>query len=239
MRSRWYFEEFTTVAGSPNRYRPDMFVPPFLRIPVLYGPRALSATECRKLRDLILRMEEQLLKASRARPVAGLEDGVTTRWLAYNLFAWKHDEVRPLKNAVAEAYRVFLNSSRHRRWKNSAQCWANILRVRQSLTPHVHNYLPEASINGTVSLTNVDTETILIFPFPLWARYAKRQYERFSLRTTLGQMIVMPGWLAHMTTPVPDGQTRVTLGFDIAKEFTKGSFIDFDDPRRKAWPAFD
>ena len=205
-------------------------LPPIIELPILYNPKALSDNECDNLRDLILRKEEEIIKKFSPVPIAGQKEGLTPRWMDYNILSWKEKEADPVRRAICEGYQEYLKSTGYPRWTNFAQCWANKLQEKNALAPHRHNFRQIAAINGTISLVKCNTKTIFVFPIHLMSEKTSLPIDTTSYETGKGHMIIIPSWLTHFTTPVPAGETRFTLGFDIAGHFNRGQNIPFDKP---------
>lgn len=204
--------------------------PPALGLHILLAEGVLSRAECRSLARELCRSEERLLKEHKRIPIAGLSDGLTTRWLGYNVLSWDLPEIQTLRKQMKILYLSYLKKANIRRWPNEIQCWGNILRDGDSFKPHLHNFLPRPVLTAALSLTVAPTQTIYTFPFPL--SDGKNYVSQFHVETKPGTIAFVPGWVSHFTTPHQGRQKRVTLGIDIASGLKNGARVPFDDGKR-------
>ena len=228
----------TNDVGDESTTQNDIFLPPHLKIPILHIPNALTETESDLIANLLLSLEEKIIVDYKMVPVAGVFQGITTRWLEYNLLTMDNVELLPIKREICAAYMLYLKLNKHPRWNNSAQCWGNILREGENLKPHNHNSsFKRMAINGTISLSTMDTETVFHFPFPLLSKKTNELCQFIKFPTKKGQLILIPAWLTHFTTPVPKNEKRITLGFDISDHLVKGVSTPFDNLQNDFYPS--
>src|SRR5690348_14657897 len=94
------------------------------------------------LAQAILEQEPKINARGRATPVAGLQDGLTTHWLEYNVLHWDYPECRELARMILAGAREFIrmvadpDDPDYR--IRGISCWANVLRPGQSLAIHHH-----------------------------------------------------------------------------------------------------
>src|SRR5262245_58722674 len=62
----------------------------------------------RALARIILEKEREIIGRGNATPVAGLESGLTTHWLDYNVLNWDYPEVAALREFILSGYRQYL-----------------------------------------------------------------------------------------------------------------------------------
>jgi uncharacterized protein (TIGR02466 family) len=96
----------------------------------------------RGLARAILSRESAIL-AGKATPVAGLNDGLTTHWMEYNVLNWDAPacvEFRGIAlRGLREYFATFGNPDEPKYAIAGISCWANILRFGQSLEIHHHD----------------------------------------------------------------------------------------------------
>lgn len=97
----------------------------------------------RGLARIITEMEQRVTGNGTPTTVAGLEEGLTTHWMEYNVLLWDFPECRQLRNMVLEGARSYfeqIGDPDDPRYRIAGiSCWANILRYGQSLTIHHHD----------------------------------------------------------------------------------------------------
>lgn len=208
----------------------NVLSPPKLHIPVLIGKNTLSPETCQRICEEILKRENEILNGSSPEYVAGQTDGITTRWRAYNVLTWDFPELTELIGVIKTCYLKFLESEGLPRWKNEITCWANILRDGQELKTHHHSFRNRSVLSASVSLTTSPTATCYVFPFSLFPDGNQNlPLEDLIVPTRSGNLIMIPGWVSHYTTPVASGGPRITLGLDIASiGQIKNAQIPFD-----------
>ncbi|HEX2271659.1 MAG TPA: putative 2OG-Fe(II) oxygenase [Pyrinomonadaceae bacterium] len=97
----------------------------------------------RGLARIITEMEQRITSTGTATAVAGLEEGLTTHWMEYNVLNWDYPECRTLRQMVldgARSYFELMGDPDEPRFRICGiSCWANILRFGQSLAIHHHD----------------------------------------------------------------------------------------------------
>lgn len=97
----------------------------------------------RGLARIITEMEQKVISKGKPTEVAGLEEGLTTHWMEYNVLNWDFPECRTLRDMVLDGVRSYfalLGSPDDPRFRICGiSCWANILRYGQSLSIHHHD----------------------------------------------------------------------------------------------------
>ena len=98
----------------------------------------------RGLEEIILK-EEAIIRAKRkSTRVAGLETGLSTHWLEFNVLNWAYPEIAEFRRHVLRGIREFIKLVGDPDDPKFAiagiSCWANVLRSGESL--HVHHHDP-------------------------------------------------------------------------------------------------
>jgi len=98
----------------------------------------------RSLERIILKEEAAQRGGSKSTPVAGLEAGLSTHWLKYNVLNWNYPEIAEFRAHVLRGVREFIklvgDPDDPQLAISGISCWANILRAGESL--HVHHHDP-------------------------------------------------------------------------------------------------
>ncbi len=208
-----------------------------------WWPTSILTIEQRDARELnaglhriILEKEREIVKKGKPIPVAGLDDGLSTLWLEYNVLNWDHAECRELRNLVMEGYHEFVKlvglADDPGMEIVGISCWANILRPGQSLTLHHHD--PAfASAHYTVS-TGWEEGVLVNSPEAGHTIYYRPGFMdrshggkangvgspwdddwRISRPPKPGNMIFFPSYLRHEVRPNVGTQERISIAMDI------------------------
>jgi hypothetical protein len=95
------------------------------------------------LSRIILEKEREIISRGMPTAVAGLEEGLTTHWLEYNVLLWDYPEIKEFRGLVLNGLREFfrlLGDPDEPGFKISGiSCWANVLRFGEALEVHHHD----------------------------------------------------------------------------------------------------
>src|ERR1700719_1882632 len=92
------------------------------------------------LETIIIEQEQRLTSTGKSTPVAGLESGLTTHWLEYNVLNWDNSAIRMFRSYVLEGVQEFCKYVGRPSEKIAGiSCWANVLRRGQALQVHHHD----------------------------------------------------------------------------------------------------
>jgi uncharacterized protein (TIGR02466 family) len=128
--------EFPEIEGTP---KPTTWWP----TPILVVEHRNTENLNRGLARILYEKEKEIEAKGKATPVAGLDSGLTTHWMEYNVLNWDYPECRQLRDMVLANLRTYINS-----FDNAddpglqiagISCWANILRHGQALRLHHHD----------------------------------------------------------------------------------------------------
>lgn len=188
------------------------------------------------LARIILEQERRIVATGKPTKVAGLDDGLTTRWLEYNVLNWDYPECRTLRSLVLEGFGEFarlLGRQGDPGLKISGiSCWANILRPGQALTLHHHDpafasahYTVATGSEEGVLVDSADAgHTVYYRP-----GFADRSHGgqangaaspwdddwRISRPPKPGNMIFFPSYLRHEVRPNFGSGERISIAMDI------------------------
>ena len=97
----------------------------------------------RGLARIILEKEREIVSRGTPTTVAGLEEGLTTHWLEYNVLLWDYPEIKEFRRMVLDGLHEFfklVGEPGDPGFKISGiSCWANVLRFGEALEVHHHD----------------------------------------------------------------------------------------------------
>lgn len=188
------------------------------------------------LSRIILEKEREIVAKGAPVKVAGLDDGLTTLWLEYNVLNWDFPECRELQGLVLAGYGEFVKLMGRQDDPGmkitGISCWANILRPGQGLTLHHHD--PAfASAHYTVS-TGREEGMLVDSPEAGHTIYYRPGFTdrshggkangsaslwdddwRISRPPKPGNMIFFPSYLRHEVRPNFGTRERISIAMDI------------------------
>jgi len=142
-------------------------------------------------------------------------DSLTSRSGDYNLL--KFDNAAPLREAIRKVHDQLLETIElPKEDELYAQAWANVMRKKQKIAPHVHNPTPTCYLSGHICVQVEDTHTYYTNPFTL---------EDWKSKNEEGKITIFPSWVQHSTDPVPNDRIRMTFAFDLMRKSEWEEFI--------------
>jgi hypothetical protein len=135
-------------------------------------------------------------------------DSLTARSGDYNLLMF--DNAAPLREAIRKVHDQLLETIELPKEEELyAQAWANVMRKKQKIAPHVHNPTPTCYLSGHICVQVEDTHTYYTNPFTL---------EDWKSKNEEGKITIFPSWVQHSTDPVPNDRIRMTFAFDLMRK---------------------
>ena len=127
----------------------------------------------------------------------------------YNLLMF--DNAAPLREAIRKVHDQLLENIEFPKEEDElyAQAWANVMRKKQKIAPHVHNPTPTCYLSGHICVQVEDTHTYYTNPFTL---------EDWKSKNEEGKITIFPSWVQHSTDPVPNDRIRMTFAFDLMRK---------------------
>lgn len=206
----------------------------------------------RELARLILEQEEKVVRRGMPTPVAGLQEGLTTHWLEYNVLKWDNWAARKLRELVLagarEYFRRFGGDPDHPDYKIvGISCWANALRHGGALQIHHHDpgfisahyNVQSGNDEETLARHSDSGHTIYYRPGFIERSHGGDQAgptspwdsEWFvSHPPEEGRLIFFPSYVRHEVRPYVGPTERITIAMDvyIAKQ---AAMMYFGGPR--------
>lgn len=175
--------------------------------------------EMDRLKEEILLKEPQIIAENEFVSDWGTRLGknsLTARANNYNLLSF--DNTKNLKSAIQNVHELYLNFFDLKLTdKYYIQCWANVMRGKEKIFPHRHAGDSFSYLSGNICLDVDGTSTYYIHPF------TEEPWQSFNENN---KMTIFPSYIKHYTDPVPSGQTRMTVAFDILTEESYNMFAE-------------
>ena len=187
------------------------------------------------LRRIILAKEDELVRSGSGEPVAGLEDGLTTRWRDYNVLNWEYPECRILRRIVMNGARDFIalvgNPDDPGLAILGIASWGNVLRHGQSLHIHHHDqafmnahYIVDSGHGPQESQGGDSGHTVYYRPGFIERSHGERRGEtrnpwdegwRVSTPARPGALTFFPSYVRHEVRPHLGPMERISIAFDF------------------------
>jgi hypothetical protein len=195
------------VFGSPPKNNP--FAPEF-SAPMWHS--SINNPELvAQLRQLVLSKEAQLIAAypdTTNDGGTGLgSNSLTAKFSKFNLFTWTEPCAKELQNWIKEQYLAFLQTVNVPSTETYINCWANVMRKGEAITPHWHGSSPNTYLSMHFSVKTANTSTEYRNPY--------NQDQWLSMPNEDGVLTIFPSYLVHRTTTHMEDFERVTIAMDI------------------------
>jgi len=207
----------------------------------------------RGLERIILDEERRIVSKGASTPVAGLESGLTTHWLKYNVLNWEYPEIYEFRQYVMEGISRFcglIGDPRDDRFKIlGISCWANVLRAGQALQVHHHDpafisahYTVKTGVEDEESdpyASSDSAHTVYFRPGFLDRSHGGQaammpspwdEDWRISSRPVAGKLFLFPSYVRHEVRPYLGKTYRISIAMDVFVNMQNYP-IYFDGPR--------
>jgi hypothetical protein len=171
-----------------------------------------------ELISVIEQLEEVETKEVESVKIAGLDQGLTTKWYTYNFLSIKNKAVSQLREFINSEVRNYMQDLGHEEDKLYVQSWANLLKNEKILKPHSHTG-PYSYISGVFFIKTIASSTRYYLPFDRRIPGVEDFYEtELEIKNVEGGLIIFPSFIEHSTTPSPKKFERITVAFDVLRE---------------------
>ena len=135
----------------------------------------------------------------------------TAKFQSYNILTWDHSEIKKLKSNIAKSV-IDYNDECGNKTPNALwiQCWYNVLRFGQKISPHHHSVGPDCYLSGHFNVQVDDTSTVYMSPIN-----QLNDPEVIDIKNKVGDMTLFPSYIFHYTTPHYSLKPRITIAFDL------------------------
>lgn len=208
----------------------------------------------RGLARIILEKEREIISRGTPTTVAGLEEGITTHWLEYNVLLWDYPEIKEFRRMVLEGLHEFLKlvgQPNDPGFKVSGvSCWANVLRFGEALEVHHHDpafvsahYQVQSGNDSDDDVPNRKTDnsghTVYFRPGFLDRSHGGKAAGPTSLwdvdwridtMPVEGKLFFFPSYVRHEVRPYTGKTQRISIALDAYIE-KQEALIYFSPPR--------
>jgi hypothetical protein len=204
--------------------RQTIFAPEWYYI---MGESKIEGVDFSKIAQIILSKEKQIIESTQPHGImnkdgyTGLgENSLTSRFRDFNVFNWEEEEIQKLKQKAVEQYRIFMDYFDVPKEKVWIECWANVMRTGQEITPHIHSITPDCYLGGHITVQCEGTSTIYINP-----QNQLNGYDYYESPNDVGNFTLFQNCIPHNTTRHEGSQERITIAFNL---LTKPAFDNYE-----------
>jgi hypothetical protein len=150
--------------------------------------------------------------------IAGLDEGLTTKWYAYNFLDSENDAVKKLRTFIFDEVRNFMIDLNHEDDNLLYQSWANLLQNQDVLKTHSHAG-PYSYLSGVFYVKTIASSTKYFSPIERRIPGVEDFYEtEIEVENVEGGLVLFPSFIEHCSTPTLENTDRITIAFDVLKE---------------------
>ena len=189
-----------------------------------------------RLAQIVLQEERRLSLSGSATPVAGLESGLTTHWMEYNVLDWNYPEIAEFRRHVLCGIREFIRLAGDPDDPKFAivgiSCWANVLRHGEALQVHHHDpayvsahYTVQTGQDASQTDARGDSgHTVYFRPGFIdrshggSAAMAPSPWDddwRISNSPQAGRLFLFPSYVRHEVRPNLGPAERISIAMDV------------------------
>jgi hypothetical protein len=207
------------------------------------------------LKRIILEKEREINAKGTSVEVAGLQSGLTTHWLEYNVLNWDYPEIAEFRkmvmNGLREYFKLVGGDPDHSDYQISGiSCWANVLRYGEYLEVHHHDpgfvsahYQVQSGFTeddeSDESQVGDSGNTVYFRPGFLDRSHGGKQAGttspwdgdwRISARPAEGKLFFFPSYIRHEVRPYMGKRERISIAMDVYVK-KQEALIYFGPPR--------
>jgi hypothetical protein len=184
----------------------------------------------KELSNFILSKEKEILKLPVMKYNGKVIDGdtglgensTTSKFKSYNVLKWKNKNIPKLKKIILNFNNKILDHFNQPPIKELwIQCWANIMRNKEQIKPHLHGTNPRTYLGGNICLQCNNTSTNYINPIN-----QINNPEIYSSKNEVGKITLFQNNIPHYTDVHKSNNERITLAFDLQiHKPTEGNYL--------------
>ena len=168
--------------------------------------------------SVIKQLEEVSTKETESIEIAGLDQGLTTKWYTYNFLSVENEAISYLRNFITAEVRNYLQDIGQEESNLYLQSWANLLKNEEILKTHSHAG-PYSYISGVFFVKTVASSTRYFLPLDRRIPGVEDFYEtEIEVKNMEGGLVIFPSFIEHCSTPTLKKLERMTIAFDVLKE---------------------
>jgi len=150
--------------------------------------------------------------------IAGLVNGLTTKWYSYNFLNNDNKAVAKLREFIKAEVRRYILDLGHEVGPLYLQSWANLLKRQETFKTHSHAG-PYSYISGVFFVKTMASSTKYFLPLDRRIPGVEDFYEReIEVKNIEGGLVIFPSFIEHSSTPTLKKIERITVAFDVLKE---------------------
>ena len=167
---------------------------------------------------MVKQLEEVETKEIESIEIAGLDQGLTTKWYTYNFLSVDNKAVAQLREFIKAEVRNYMQDLGHEEGELYLQSWANLLKNKEILKTHSHAG-PYSYISGVFFVKTVASSTRYFLPLDRRIPGVEDFYEtEIEVKNIEGGLVIFPSFIEHCSTPTLKKLERITVAFDVLKE---------------------
>jgi len=178
------------------------------------------------LAEIVLKEKDFILEISKQPDFIKSPVWLTGRYGSYNFLDLDYEEIRYLKDFVAEEYKNYMSAMGFETAGSYIRMWANELRFQHEITWHTHFDAvsntdikpgPCPHVSGNIPIRTNNTQTYFKSSFTLGGG-PKAQRDIVGIDNIDGECLFFPSWVNHKTAKNETTISRITISFDIIPE---------------------
>jgi hypothetical protein len=171
-----------------------------------------------ELISVVKQLEEVETKEIESIEIAGLDQGLTTKWYTYNFLSVDNQAVAQLREFIKAEVRNYMQDLGHEEGELYLQSWANLLKNKEILKTHSHAG-PYSYVSGVFFVKTVASSTRYFLPLDRRIPGVEDFYEtEIEVKNVEGGLVIFPSFIEHCSTPTLKKLERITVAFDVLKE---------------------
>jgi hypothetical protein len=178
----------------------------------------IEGLDFNSIRKIILKKEKDILKNTKSSYKDSIDgytglgkNSLTSRYQYFNVLKWKNKQIKNLEKNIIRQYKNFLKELNLEIPKHVyVQCWANVMRNKEQIKPHIHNVSNESYLSGHVCITNQDSSTFYINPVN-----QINDPEVYESKNKQGKFTLFQSCIPHYTSVYNGNKERITIAFDL------------------------
>lgn len=180
------------------------------------------------LRDIILKEEKVIIKKYKDLGNAAYTglgyNSLTSKYPYFNVLSWENPEIYKLREKIVKYHNQYCMDVIGYIPSNKIyiQCWANVLRYRQKINTHLHDFRSKSYLSGHFTVKANKTNTVYVNPIN-----TINDPEEYYEQNEEGKLTFFPSNIPHYTTRNNSFSKRITIAFDIVihEELVKDNHI--------------
>tara|TARA_R110002020_G_scaffold92204_3_gene223403 strand:+ start:488 stop:1126 length:639 start_codon:yes stop_codon:yes gene_type:complete len=167
----------------------------------------------KKLASFLRSKEKNILKLkSSGDGYTGLKNHTTSRHSYYNVFNFKLNEIKELKQQIINLHTNFLKQLNLPPVKSLyIKGWFNIMKKNEKIKPHAHGVHPDIYLGGHFCVDCKNTSTYYINPIN-----QLNEPEVYKSKNEPGKLTLFQNFIPHYTDKHRGETKRVTIAFDLS-----------------------